>query len=290
MVAAGLGLPPTRARRRGRRRHRRLLPARRSGRRARLAFLSGGQPSKLASARLNAMNVRFRGRMPWALAFSFARAIQQPALEIWRGQPANVGAAQQALFHRADCNRAARRGEYDAAPTRRAPPERIEGPRHVRHARPAMHRHAALPVGRHGAEGRTAAIPGLPLGAAPMAYVLWTRFLKHNPAHPLWPDRDRFVLSAGHGSALLYSLLHVTGYDLSLDDIKQLPPVGQQDAGPSGARPHRRRRGHDRAARPGLRQRRRHGDRRGAPGGALQPRRPRASSITAPGRSSATAT
>jgi transketolase len=63
--------------------------------------------------------------------------------------------------------------------------------------------------------------PGLPLGAAPMAYVLWTRFLKHHPANPQWPDRDRFVLSAGHGSALLYSLLHVTGYDLSLDDIKQ---------------------------------------------------------------------
>jgi fructose-bisphosphate aldolase class I len=79
-----------------------------------IAFLSGGQPSNLASAHLNAMNVRFRGRMPWALAFSFARAIQQPALEVWRGQPANVGAAQQALFHRADCNRAARRGEYDA--------------------------------------------------------------------------------------------------------------------------------------------------------------------------------
>jgi fructose-bisphosphate aldolase class I len=79
-----------------------------------IAFLSGGQASKLASAHLNAMNVRFRGRMPWALAFSFARAIQQPALEIWRGQAANVGAAQQALFHRADCNRAARRGEYDA--------------------------------------------------------------------------------------------------------------------------------------------------------------------------------
>jgi fructose-bisphosphate aldolase class I len=79
-----------------------------------VAFLSGGQTSKLASAHLNAMNVRFRGRMPWALAFSFARAIQQPALEVWRGQPANVGAAQQALFHRADCNRAARRGEYDA--------------------------------------------------------------------------------------------------------------------------------------------------------------------------------
>jgi transketolase len=63
--------------------------------------------------------------------------------------------------------------------------------------------------------------PGLPLGAAPMAYVLWTRFLKHNPLSPKWFDRDRFVLSAGHGSILLYSLLHLTGYDLSLDDLKQ---------------------------------------------------------------------
>jgi fructose-bisphosphate aldolase class I len=80
-----------------------------------IAFLSGGQPSKLASARLNAMNVRFKTHLPWALAFSFARAIQQPALEIWRGEAANVPAAQQALFHRADCNRAARRGEYGAA-------------------------------------------------------------------------------------------------------------------------------------------------------------------------------
>jgi transketolase len=61
--------------------------------------------------------------------------------------------------------------------------------------------------------------PGLPLGAAPMAYVLWTGFLKHHPAHPHWPDRDRFVLSAGHGSMLLYSLLHLTGYELSLDEI-----------------------------------------------------------------------
>jgi fructose-bisphosphate aldolase class I len=80
-----------------------------------IAFLSGGQPSELASARLNAMNVRFKARAPWALAFSFARAIQQPAMEIWRSEAANVPAAQQALFHRADCNRAARRGEYTAA-------------------------------------------------------------------------------------------------------------------------------------------------------------------------------
>ena len=80
-----------------------------------IAFLSGGQSAELASARLNAMNVRFKSRMPWALAFSFARAIQQPALEIWRGQEAKVPAAQQALNHRARCNRAARRGEYSAA-------------------------------------------------------------------------------------------------------------------------------------------------------------------------------
>jgi fructose-bisphosphate aldolase class I len=80
-----------------------------------IAFLSGGQSPELASARLNAMNVRFQSRLPWALAFSFARAIQQPAMEIWRGEEAHVVAAQQALYHRARCNRAARRGEYNAA-------------------------------------------------------------------------------------------------------------------------------------------------------------------------------
>jgi fructose-bisphosphate aldolase class I len=80
-----------------------------------IAFLSGGQSGVRASARLNAMNVRFKSRLPWALTFSFARAIQQPALEIWRGERANAQAAQHALYHRAACNRAARRGEYSAA-------------------------------------------------------------------------------------------------------------------------------------------------------------------------------
>jgi fructose-bisphosphate aldolase class I len=89
---------------------RRAVPAAVPG----IAFLSGGQSAELASARLNAMNVRFKGRLPWALAFSFARAIQQPALEIWHGEEANVAAAQKALYHRATCNRAARRGEYSA--------------------------------------------------------------------------------------------------------------------------------------------------------------------------------
>jgi fructose-bisphosphate aldolase class I len=80
-----------------------------------IAFLSGGQPCELASARLNAMHVRFESRLPWALTFSFSRAIQQPALEIWKGKEANVPAAQKMLSHRARCNRAARRGEYDVA-------------------------------------------------------------------------------------------------------------------------------------------------------------------------------
>lgn len=62
--------------------------------------------------------------------------------------------------------------------------------------------------------------PGLPMGAAPMAYVLWTEFMKHNPKNPKWFNRDRFVLSAGHGSALLYSLLHLSGYHVTIDDLK----------------------------------------------------------------------
>ena len=73
--------------------------------------------------------------------------------------------------------------------------------------------------------------PGLPMGAAAMAYVLWTDYLKHNPKNPRWANRDRFVLSAGHGSALLYSLLHLTGYDLSLDDLKAFRQLGSKTPG-----------------------------------------------------------
>src|SRR5664279_6036850 len=73
--------------------------------------------------------------------------------------------------------------------------------------------------------------PGLPLGAAPMAYVLWTRFLRHHPANPKWFNRDRFVLSAGHGSMLLYSLLHLTGYDLPLEQLKQFRQWGSRTPG-----------------------------------------------------------
>jgi transketolase len=73
--------------------------------------------------------------------------------------------------------------------------------------------------------------PGAPMGLAPAAYVLWTRFLKHNPRNPAWPDRDRFVLSAGHGSMLLYSMLHLTGYDVPLEQIKQFRQWGSHTPG-----------------------------------------------------------
>jgi transketolase len=73
--------------------------------------------------------------------------------------------------------------------------------------------------------------PGMPMGAAAMAYVLWTRFLRHNPRNPHWFDRDRFVLSAGHGSMLLYSLLHLTGYDLPLDELKRFRQWGSKTPG-----------------------------------------------------------
>ena len=84
-----------------------------------IAFLSGGQSGELASARLNAMNARYKSRLPWALTFSFSRAIQHPALQIWQVKEANVLAAQRALNHRAACNRAARRGEYNAVMERK---------------------------------------------------------------------------------------------------------------------------------------------------------------------------
>ncbi len=80
-----------------------------------IAFLSGGQSGELASTRLNAMNIRFKSSLPWAVAFSFGRAIQQPALAIWHGKETQVLAAQHALFHRAKGNWAARRGKYQAA-------------------------------------------------------------------------------------------------------------------------------------------------------------------------------
>jgi transketolase len=82
-----------------------------------------------------------------------------------------------------------------------------------------------------GVEKSKSGHPGMPMGAAAMAYVLWTRFLRHNPKNPNWPNRDRFVLSAGHGSMLLYSLLHLTGYDLPLDELQNFRQWGSKTPG-----------------------------------------------------------
>ena len=88
--------------------------------------------------------------------------------------------------------------------------------------------------------------PGAPMGMAEMAEVLWTKFLHHNPANPKFYNRDRFILSNGHASMLLYSLLHLTGYNLSIEDLKKLPPAAQQNPRPPRIRLHRRRGNHDR--------------------------------------------
>ena len=94
--------------------------------------------------------------------------------------------------------------------------------------------------------------PGAPLGCAPIAYLLYHKFMKYNPTDPLWSDRDRFVLSNGHASALLYGVLHLTGYDLPLEQLKQFRQWGSHTPGPPGIRRNAGRRGHDRPARPGF--------------------------------------
>jgi len=81
--------------------------------------------------------------------------------------------------------------------------------------------------------------PGMPIGMAPTAYVLWTKVMRHNPADPRWPNRDRFILSAGHGSMLLYSMMHMTGYDMTLDDLKSFRQWGSRTPGHPEYEPHR---------------------------------------------------
>ena len=117
--------------------------------------------------------------------------------------------------------------------------------------------------------------PGMPLGMADIAEVVWRRHLRHNPGNPSWPDRDRFVLSNGHGSMLLYALLHLTGYDLPIGELKRFRQLHSKTPGTPRGGAHPRHRDHHGPARPGPRQRGRHGARREAPGRALQPRRPR---------------
>ena len=128
--------------------------------------------------------------------------------------------------------------------------------------------------------------PGTPMGMAPVVYCLWQRFLRFDPDDPIWPNRDRFVLSAGHASTLLYSLLHLTGVKAVDPDYEvlgrpvrvarrpeDLPPARQPLPGPSGVPLDLGGRVHDGPARPGRRDERRHGHRRALDGAALQPAR-----------------
>ena len=128
--------------------------------------------------------------------------------------------------------------------------------------------------------------PGTPMAMAPVVYTLWQNILRFDPADPIWPNRDRFVLSSGHASMLLYSLLHLTGVK-SVDAriraarhafgcarrYQAFPPARQPMPGPPGISPDLGGRDHDRPARPGRRQQRRHGDRRRLAGPRIQPAR-----------------
>ena len=117
--------------------------------------------------------------------------------------------------------------------------------------------------------------PGAPMALAPLAYLLYTRVMKHNPANADWFDRDRFVLSAGHASMLLYSSLYLSGYGLTLDDLKNFRQLGSPTAGHPERGDARRDRGHHRPARPGHLDGGRPGARRGDARRPLQPPRPR---------------
>ena len=113
--------------------------------------------------------------------------------------------------------------------------------------------------------------PGTAMALAPLAYVLYRNVLHHNPANPDWPNRDRFVLSAGHACILQYAALHLTGYNLSLEELKQFRQWGSRTPGHPEHFMTDGRRDDDRPARAGLRERRRLRDRGALPGGALQP-------------------
>ncbi len=113
--------------------------------------------------------------------------------------------------------------------------------------------------------------PGAPMGMAEMAVALWTGHLRHNPANPHWADRDRFVLSNGHASMLLYALLHLTGYDLPIDELKRFRQLHSKTPGHPERRPDARRRDHHRPARPGPHQRGRLRAGREAAGRRVQP-------------------
>ena len=151
--------------------------------------------------------------------------------------------------------------QNQAGPARRRP--RPAGAVHQRHPWP---RHGRAP------EGQLRAIPGTAMALAPLAYTLWTRIMRYDATDPDWPDRDRFVLSAGHASILLYSMLHLTGYGLEKDDLEQFRQWGSRTPGHPEVHHTKGVEVTTGPARPGLRQRRGHGHRRAPPAGPLRRR------------------
>ena len=129
-------------------------------------------------------------------------------------------------------------------------------------ATPALMANAIRALSMDAVEKAKSGHPGAPMGMADMAVALWSRHLRHNPANPKWYDRDRFVLSNGHASMLQYALLHLTGYDLPMEELKNFRQLGSKTAG----HPHR-------PAGPGPGQRRGHGAGRKTAGGRIQPPR-----------------
>src|SRR5918993_2791874 len=145
------------------------------------------------------------------------------------GADGGAGASAAAVGGGASLARVPREPTYNGPPSPPPPPPPSSGAPPMTAVTPDLDRLAIDTIRTlsiDGVQKANSGHPGAPMGAAPMAYVVWTRFLRHAPTHPDWPDRDRFVLSAGHASMLLYSLLHLTGYEVSLEDLQSFRQWG----------------------------------------------------------------
>ena len=206
-----------------------------------IVFLSGGQDHVTATLHLNAIN-QVEGPKPWKLSFSYGRALQDEALRAWLGKRENVRAGQQAFSHRAAASALPLSANIPRAwkvswlhETSRSLVDVVDFP-HLKAQRDIdeLCINTIRTLSMDAVQEANSGHPGTPMALAPVIYCLWQRFLRFDPEHPIWPNRDRFVLSAGHASMLLYSMLHLTGVkavnnkyevlgkeSVSLEDIKR---------------------------------------------------------------------
>ena len=220
------------------------------------------------------------GREPYDCGRNFRAALRRPALAHARcagRRRSHGGSLTRPRPHgRASHRQHASRPSHDHSEVAHPPRRHRRAIRRGHHDPRAEHdrmANAIRALAMDAVEQAKSGHPGLPMGAADIATVLFTRFLKFDPADPTWPDRDRFVLSAGHGSMLLYALLHLIGYAAMTHRGDQaLPPARLDHARPSGEFRHARHRDHHRSARPGPRQCGRHGDRRAPSRGGVRRR------------------